>query len=136
MKPIIYILIFCFSLGACIPNSDFGQLRKLPDMLKHYQLHLNEAAAEGDTLSFFDFLYVHYIVDIEHEHDEESHDSFPLKSVSASTFFALADIHIQIPNISFNTPHVSSNFNFTAVYYFEITNSIFRPPVSASSMTS
>lgn len=82
MKFISYILLVYFSIGACIPRSDFSQISQLDDLLDHYKLHQEEAVKAGAKISFFVFLRIHFIQGDEHKHpNENEHQNLPLYSI-------------------------------------------------------
>ena len=94
MKGLIYLLVFQFSLGACIPKTDFSQLLKLGSLVDHYQLHVEEARLLGQTFDVFDFIYLHYINPDEHVNSEgHDHENLPFKSLSISTGFITESVH-------------------------------------------
>ena len=93
MKIVAHILLIYFSIGACIPNSDFSQLLKVNDMMAHFDLHQKEAQAIGKTVSFTNFLYIHFLNE-NHQHDEnESHENLPFQNITTSVNFYLATSH-------------------------------------------
>ena len=95
MKIVAHILLIYFSIGACIPNSDFSQLLKVNDMMAHFDLHQKEAQANGETISFSDFLYIHFLNENNnHQHDEnDSHENLPFQNITTSINFYLATNH-------------------------------------------
>ena len=68
-----------------MPLNDFRQLANLSFMVEHYQLHVEEAKAEGLAFSVADFIYLHYISPDNHTHEMPvNHDDLPLKNISSS----------------------------------------------------
>lgn len=85
MKVFAYILLFQFSLGALLPKSDFSQLLKLNNLVQHYQLHQSNASIDGVTISFSEFLYIHFIDSDEHDQENGNHEhQLPLYDLTVS----------------------------------------------------
>ena len=85
MKSVTYLLIFYFALGALMPRCDFGQLSKVNNLFQHYSLHRQSVATEGQELSFFDFLYVHFVEGNQHQHGNPGeHQNLPMHNISSS----------------------------------------------------
>ncbi|MFT4762423.1 MAG: hypothetical protein ACI9XO_002999 [Paraglaciecola sp.] len=78
MKYFAHILLLYFSLGPYLPKGDFNQLLKFNDLQAHSVLHQSEAIAAGQTISFSDFLYLHFVDGDEHQHEnEDDHERLP-----------------------------------------------------------
>jgi len=130
MKISAFILLFYFIIGACIPQGDFSQLLKLNNLMKHYELHQEEARAIGKTVSFSSFLYIHFIDSDEHQHDgEEDHESLPFQNISSSTTFYLTSFQATaIPRPHFTEQLIPSTGSFVQE---DISFDIFHPPITA-----
>lgn len=78
-----------FFLGSLIPGTNFSDLTHLPDLIDHFQLHVTEAAAVGETYSFVRFLDDHFINPDHHARDGHSreHQDLPLHSFSSALLF-------------------------------------------------
>lgn len=127
MKLTAYIMIFYFTLGACIPKCDFSQLLKINDLMEHYELHQKEAIALGKTVNFSEFLLLHFFNAEQHEHDSEnSHDNLPLQNFTTSIVLCITTP--QLFPTSFNQIIERSLPNFHSHYIKTITFDIFHPP--------
>lgn len=90
MKSIALFLAFYMLLGSFFPQSDFGQLAKVSNILEHYRQHKNEAQLNSEQLSFTSFLKVHFITpDEHHQIPGHEHEGLPLHTVSHSSTFTL-----------------------------------------------
>ncbi len=68
-----------------MPNTDFSQLTKLPFLVDHYMLHVEEAEMAGESFTVLDFIYVHYISPDDHTHEiPVDHGNLPIKQISSS----------------------------------------------------
>ena len=77
-------------IGSLIPNSDFSQLTRVPDMLEHYELHQQEVMNLNIEISFWEFLKIHFITPDGHEHEgNDDHQNCPFQSFCSSITFAL-----------------------------------------------
>lgn len=128
MKFITYILLIYYSLGALIPKSDFSQITQIDDLIRHYQLHQAEAKLMNQELSFWDFLYMHFITEAEHQHDNPSeHENLPLKKISTSNILFCLDalgLEKDLPQ------YFTQSFSIFKGYFLakEFIFSIFQPP--------
>ena len=105
------ILAFYMLIGGLIPNSDFSQLVRIPDMMEHFQLHQEELADSGLELSFWDFIKIHFISPNGHEHDgDEHHQNCPFQSFCSSTTFVFTSFTTTLPEV------VSSLFSNALAY--------------------
>ncbi|NNE27264.1 MAG: hypothetical protein HKN09_10505 [Saprospiraceae bacterium] len=128
MKGLIYLLLFQFSLGACIPKTDFSQLLKLNYLIEHYQLHVEEARLLGQSFDVFDFIYIHYINPDEHVSPEgHDHENLPLKSMTVSTGFIAESS--QDLNFNIDPTLIESNFKYEDFQSVLIGVNIFHPPL-------
>lgn len=127
MKGIAYILLLYFSLGALMPKTDFGQLMKFSDLLEHYQLHQEEAALIGESISFSTFLYLHFINGDEHQHEQENeHDKLPFQNSLSSFSFYLA--YNDTNFLSVQSPIVTHLPSYESFYSKDVHIDIFHPP--------
>lgn len=77
MKSILAILlstIYIFS--AITPQEDWKELAKISDLISHYQEH----SLENPTISFIDFLHLHYGENAAKHHTQHNHDKLPFKN--------------------------------------------------------
>lgn len=61
-------------LSSLMPHNDMEELVKIPSLIAHYHEHLE--AANGNTLSFQDFLADHYGSD-KRSHQDQDHENLP-----------------------------------------------------------
>ena len=90
MKFTAQILAFYMFIGSFIPMSDFSQLIHLPDVVEHYQLHVEEAQKSGVKFVFLDFLKIHSFNADGHQHSgNDDHDNCPFQFFHSSNSFVL-----------------------------------------------
>ncbi len=78
-------------LGSLIPNSDFSQLKHIPDMIEHYEVHLEETAQLNIDFSLWEFLKIHFFTPNGHEHEEDdSHENCPFQTFCSSLTFVFS----------------------------------------------
>ncbi len=117
------------SIGACIPNSDFGQLMHIDDLAIHYSQHKAEAEAIGENITFYEFLYLHFISEDDHDHDTPTdHGSLPLQNiVSPISLFLVSHVIQDITQVL--DPIIESRFARPILSYDIVeTKGIFHPP--------
>jgi len=116
------ILIF---IGSLFPKTGIEELRKIPQLITHYQEHL-----KTENINFFSFLITHYASD--HAQNGHSHHGHP----------SLPSMHSGVPVFAFIVPFYSLNFisNFVFIlflqkinfyntlYNFIYTSSLLQPP--------
>ena len=128
MKGLLYILIFQFSSGACIPKTDFSQLTKLSFLIEHYQLHVEEAKLLGESFDVFDFVYLHYINTDEHvPMDNHNHEDLPFKSLGISTGFIVESPQSLSSEVEIE--YFESNFHYSGLKDALLSINIFHPPL-------
>lgn len=131
MKITAHILLIYFSIGACIPNCDFSQLLKLGNLMEHYDEHQEEALAIGETISFSEFLYIHFIDGDEHQHEnEDHHENLPLQNITSPITFYLA---INLPSLNTTTKVFTKTVLpfYPSILQDELASNIFHPPILA-----
>lgn len=118
-------LSFYLLLGAIIPNSDFHELSKLPELVAHFTEHEKHA-----DHSLFSFMELHYGLNdgMKDHHQESHHGSLPFHE--HNTGHAHVYISFQI-SIDLETRVELSGREFTEYQSFissEYSYSIFQPP--------
>ncbi|RAU82833.1 hypothetical protein [Pontibacter arcticus] len=121
---VIFFTVFIF-IGSLLPHSDLHELSKIPVLLEHFQQHRH---GTGNTLSFVDFLKMHYA----HATDAQSaaeHESLPFKQMGNSAY----DYFVSTPTVPhpeyFAIPIPSeqiSYLNLASPSFFK--GSIWQPP--------
>ena len=127
MKLIVYILLIQFTIGSLMPRCDFSQLARVSYLIEHYELHKKEAELLGQTMSFGDFFYLHFISCEEHSHETgETHENLPFKEITSSIVLDLSQIDLSISFEPFQ--NFSQNFDLKLLAdRIDVTN-IFHPP--------
>lgn len=116
----------CLLLTFLLAATELNQLLKLPIMLEHFAEHKNL----NNTISFLDFLYMHYTGHDINDNDEDkdmqlpfkSHDCNSVQVQSLPTQSEFSDLN-RIPVSEKNLP-VYKTRNFNSSY----PSSIWQPP--------
>ena len=114
--------------GSLIPNTDFSQLTRIPDMLEHYELHQEEFADAEIDFSFWEFLRIHFVSPNGHEHEgNDGHQTFPFQSFCSSITFVFSAATVFI---SETAPPISSGklFYENAFYLNGFVTTEIQPP--------
>lgn len=129
MKVLNYILLTYFSIGAIIPRSDFSQMGQLDNLLKHYELHQSEAQNVGSSISFMQFLYIHFVSGDEHQHpNENEHHNLPLYSISSGMILFFEELGSLSHNI-YNEIRKTEITSYIIFYLNPFINQVFHPPL-------
>jgi hypothetical protein len=79
MKALSLLLSGQLLIAALVPGRSLQELAKLPGLIGHYRHHV----ADHGSISFLDFLNLHY-GSPSHRHDqEEHHEELPFKTLTA-----------------------------------------------------
>lgn len=105
MKWTCAIFAFFFLLMGFVPRADYEELAKLPSLIEHFEYH---QAKEDKSISFFDFLSMHY--NDASEDNDESHNELPFHNHEHCAGGVLM-FSINYLNFSFIQPKVSFFFN-------------------------
>jgi hypothetical protein len=122
---VVYFLSFNLLIGSFLPGGGWGELAKLPDLLRHYELHRQKSHGE---INFLTFLSMHYAAGSEHVGTED-HSSLP--SLHLQTLVALF-----VPTLTtlyFDSPRLSllpglKNFFWNNLYSFQFQSILLNPP--------
>lgn len=120
-KLIVLFLLFIFMCA----NTSIVQLLKLPNLIEHYKEHKSES--DEDSISFIDFIKLHYSKNAEHSHEE--HHDLPFKTIESSSliiYFAMMENN-QIETISFFNWR-KKIFGYYITFKSNLTSSIWLPP--------
>lgn len=120
-KLIALFLLFIFMCA----NTSIGQLLKIPYLIEHYKEHKNETT--NISISFIDFIKLHYSKNAEHSHEE--HHDLPFKTLENSSsiiYFAMIENN-QIETISFFNWR-KKIFGYYITFKSNLTSSIWLPP--------
>jgi len=117
----ICVLIF---LGSLIPNSDYEELFKVNELLKHYKEH-----KEGNSkLSFIDFLAEHYTENSTHKNAPE-HSKLPFFHHDFANFVFILSNNLCYSLVKEKVDLISYT-PFFCKYIFSVSTNPFRPPQS------
>lgn len=105
-------------IESLLPAMEMDELSKLPFLFSHYKKHRQD----DPTISFLDFLKLHYLNSDHHDQDHHTHDQFPLSDhqhqahvqlhymtltiAQVNTFIALIPLH-EINVVEYREPAVS-----------------------------
>lgn len=131
MKFLTLLLTINISLGACFPGFDMSQLVKMVNLMEHYELHQDEAEAIGETLSFLEFMVIHYVDFDNHEHEgEDNHDKLPFQSSSTSLILYCQSIDWEETHSDSN-PTQQEHWHCSDFHSNDFQKGVFRPPIFA-----
>ena len=117
---LLAIIVFAQSL---LPRTA-TELLHSPDVWEHFEEHKAECPA---SLSFFDFLWMHYSADSEHTKQKEHHlPSFDFNSVAS--FFVLPSASVSFDAQTVVTFLTSANFHWLNSYAFLSFKALICPP--------
>ena len=120
-----YILSINLLVGSMLPGGGCGELAKIPDLIRHYQLHVQKS---GGEIRFLTFLQMHYGAGSKHV-DTEDHSSLPSLHFHAlvALFFPTA---LGVYFSSTKTPELSGlkNFFWNNLYSFQFQSILLNPP--------
>ena len=120
-----YILSINLLVGSMLPGGGCGELAKLPDLIQHYQLHVQKSSG---TISFLTFLQMHYGAGSKHV-DTEDHSSLPslhfhaLVALFVPTVLSVYFLGTKIPELS-----GLKNFFWNNLYSFQFQRILLNPP--------
>ena len=119
---------FYFLFGSLIPGTNFSDLVHIPDLLDHYQLHVEESAKLCEAYTLVRFINDHFINPDKHtqkDHDQD-HKNLPLHNVASNLLFSSEYSMTQI---------IFSNFEPNIQFLYILTTApgcekgIFQPPI-------
>jgi hypothetical protein len=121
MKFFIYFLIFVFAENALVAN----QLAKIPSLFSHFAEHQDRIA----SLSFIQFLELHYGDEIPNDQDDQRDMELPFKKISTASV-TIAFVAVPVNLLSTPWPERIISFGRTNKNLLTriLLNSLFRPP--------
>jgi hypothetical protein len=128
VKIVAVILAAYMLLGSFFPSSDFGQLARIPKLIKHYQFHISlDVDAES---SFSSFIWDHFFEITDHHHDENTtHQELPIQAGFSTMNLVVAFptyYHSNVPLIS------AKNYDFYPSWKsFDFHSRLIQPPAQA-----
>jgi hypothetical protein len=125
MKRVLAIIAFSIYLFG---TTEISQLLKLPFLVNHYLEHANQ---NKSTLSFIQYLQLHYNNHTQSHEDHHKESQLPFKSVddccmAGHISIPASEINLQSPSYEIITANYTS---YKACDYIQITTGdIFQPP--------
>ncbi len=120
-------LALYLSLGSLFPRTDFSQFYRVINTLQHFQTHQAEAAQTGDALSFWSFLYMHFVEIASHDHPgEDHHQELPFQQINLG--MQLLCPQVWLPQSAPETPLSPAPDSGEWWVPIELVTSIFHPP--------
>lgn len=126
MRSIIAVLLSCWMLGgSLLPGFSSDQSIHWGDLVHHYQQH----RISNPSLSFFDFLTLHYGADSDHQkHPNHSHHKLPVSGHVVPAYVP-SSLRLQDPDQLPLVEWVNTNFNpEDDLYSFLTVFSLINPP--------
>lgn len=123
MRKIIFIFIL---VGYLFSFTELREFLKLPVLIEHFIEH----QATDQSISFSDFMWMHYLNYQDNDGDDEKDRSLPFKSCHNShiTTFALSNLH---PDMQLKPHETSIDKKYYSHQELFLTNfhpSIWQPP--------
>jgi hypothetical protein len=122
-KTVAILLLSTYLLGM----AGFSELLKIDVVIEHF----HETKQANETLSFFDFLVMHYITDDSNNQDNDRDSQMPFKSATNITAYSLnailqkTEVHLQHPFAKNQRQFVFPNMSFASA---DFSSSIWQPP--------
>jgi hypothetical protein len=129
MKVFAQFMALYFFLGSFFPWTDFSQLTKIPNVFKHYECHVEESVANGETSVFTDFLKEHFFSSMDQAHQDPTHHQLPLKTINLDFQFVLSKVlpfQLKMPILQ-----KVNFFNIRTLLGADFSSSLFQPPIFA-----
>jgi len=126
-KPISFFFALVILFEATLPGMEVAELNKIPALISHFQHHQKQ----DNTISFLDFIILHYNSPDHHDQDPVTHHNLPFSDHHShncqlqQAIFTLPD-HGTPP-----TPEcrlVKSNTLYTTPGEIFVYSSIWQPP--------
>ena len=120
-----YILSINLLVGSMLPGGGCGELAKLPDLVRHYQLHVQKSNGE---ISFLTFLQMHYGAGSKHVNTEDHSSPPSLHFHALVALFVPTALAMYFPGSK--TPERSGlkNFFWNNLYSFQFQRILLNPP--------
>jgi hypothetical protein len=128
VKIVAVILAAYMLLGSFFPASDFGQLVRIPELLKHYQYHISlDSEAE---LSLSSFIWDHFLDTNDHHDDgNASHQKLPIQSGFSGMNLIAASMAVCRSNVLGISVGIYDFYPFWESFDFQ--SSLIQPPIQA-----
>ena len=122
---LVCLLSFNLLIGNLLPGNDWHELAKLPDLVQHYQLHLQKADGQ---ISFLTFLQMHYGAGSEHKGTED-HSKLPCLNLHVSVLLCLPSrLTLEVADVKTAVFSRLKNFFWNNLYSFQFRSVLLNPP--------
>jgi hypothetical protein len=123
-KLALYVLLFVF----VFTSTAIAQLTKLPNLIEHFAEH----NSKNPSLTFADFLAMHYATSNDNDGDDERDMQLPFKKTTpiATYTFAFTQQDIKFENIAATIPTTALNTMFHYVDFIQDKSAVIliQPP--------
>ena len=117
-------------LGSFFPKGDYAQLLRLTDLAQHFRLHLQEARAAGQDVSFQRFLQMHYLNTQMHQGDhEQDHEDLPFQHITP-TIDQVLPIVWEMIRLTAPSPLKTVPDSTCSLFPGGLADRIFHPPMA------
>ena len=121
----VCFLSFNLLIGSLLPGNGWQELAKLPDLVQHYQLHLQKA---DGPISFLTFLQMHYGAGSAHKGTED-HSKLPCLNLHASVLLCLPTLlKLEVAEVKTTAFTILKNFFWNNLYTFQFQSILLTPP--------
>lgn len=122
---LVCFLSFNLLIGSLLPGNGWQELAKLPDLVQHYQLHLQKA---DGPISFLTFLQMHYGANSKHK-GAEDHSKLPCLHLHASVLLCLPTLlTLEVGEVKTTAFTLLKNFFWNNLYTFQFQSILLTPP--------
>ena len=127
-KALVFLLLGLFSLGALVPGNNTSELAKVPNLIRHFFEHQQEASG---ALDFVAFMHLHYGFCSEaanHRNSSHKKESLPLINAQFHVqYFITQSVNID-PFITLYSHKNEWNLFYFHFYKYQFNPSFFTPP--------
>lgn len=122
---LVYFLSFNLLIGSLLPGDGWHELAKFPDLVQHYQLHLQKTDGQ---ISFLTFLQMHYGAGSKHK-GMEDHSKLPCLNLHASVLLCLPTLlTLEVADVKTAVFSRLKNFFWNNLYSFQFKSVLLNPP--------
>lgn len=112
-------------IGNLMPGDGWRELAKIPDLARHYQLHLQKSDGQ---IGFLTFLQMHYGAGSKHK-DAEDHSKLPCLELHASvTLYLPALSNLTVESVKTALAFTLKTFFWNNLYAFQFQRILLNPP--------
>lgn len=122
---LVYFLSLNLLIGSLLPGDGWHELAKLPDLVQHYQFHLQKPDGQ---ISFLTFLQMHYGAGSKHKGTED-HSKLPCLNLHASVLLCLPTLlTLEVADVKTAVFSRLKNFFWNNLYSFQFKSVLLNPP--------